>query len=506
MAVQQDTERAVTPRRPGFAGWPVLGIAAALAGLLVALSGRYGYHRDELYFLACGRHLAGGYPDQPPLVPLLARLMSSLDATSLVLLRLPSALASAALVIVTGLLARELGGERAAQVLAAASIAVASVVLGAGHLLSTTTFALPVWAGLCWLVVRILRTGDDRLWLAVGVLAGVGLLVSDLVVFLMFAVVTGLAIAGPRRPLRSGWLYAGGLLALVIWLPYLVWQAQHGWPELAISRSIANGGSGSSAPRWALVPEQLVLVSPYLAAVWVTGLVRLLRGGTLRWCRALGVAYLVLVVVFLVTGGKPYYLAGMFALLLAAGAQPVVDWARRGRRRLRSALLGAALVLSLTSLPIVLPIVPVGAVRHTPIVALNYDAGETIGWPAYVREIGAVYAALPPAQRASAIVLGSNYGEAGAVGRFGRADGLPAAYSVQNGYWYWGPPPASATTAVAVGFGRGTLAPDCGTLRLAGRLSNHVGVADDEQGAPVWVCSALRAPWPTLWPRLRDLG
>jgi Dolichyl-phosphate-mannose-protein mannosyltransferase len=506
VAVQQDTDRAVTPRRPGFARWPVLGIAAALAALLIAFADRYGYHRDELYFLACGRHLAWGYPDQPPLVPLLAWLAASLDASSLVLLRLPSALASAVLVIVTGLLARELGSGRAAQVLAAASISVAAVVLGSGHLLSTTTFGLPVWAGLCWLIVRILRTGDDRLWLAAGVLAGVGLFASDLVAFLMFAVLAGLAIAGPRRPLRSGWLYAGGLIALVMWLPYLVWQAQHGWPELAISRSIASGGSGTSAPRWALVPEQLVLVSPYLAAVWLTGLVRLLRGGALRWCRALGVAYLVLVVVFLVTGGKPYYLAGMFPLLLAAGAQPVVDWARRGRRWLRQALVGAALVLSLTSLPIVLPIVPVGSIRHTPIVALNYDAGETIGWPAYVREIGAVYAALPPAQRASAIVLGSNYGEAGAVDRFGRADGLPAAYGVQNGYSYWGPPPASAATAVAVGFSRGTLAPACGTLRLAGRLSNHVGVADDEQGAPVWVCSALRAPWPALWPRLRDLG
>src|SRR6185437_4368610 len=196
----------------------------------------------------------------------------------------------------------------------------------------------------------------------------------------------------------------------------------------------------------------------------------------------------------------------MFPLLFAAGAQPVVDWARRGRRRLRAGLVGAALVLSLTALPVVLPIVPVGSVRHTPVVALNYDAGETIGWPDYVREVAAVYQALPPAQRSSAIVLGSNYGEAGAVNRFGRADGLPAAYGVQNGYWYWGPPPASAATAVAVGFSRAALAPDCGTLRLASRLDNHVGVANDEQDAPVWICSALRAPWPALWPRLRDLG
>lgn len=504
--VQQDTERAVAARLPDFATGPVLGIAGTLAALLVAFSGRYGYHRDELYFLVCGQHPAWGYPDQPPLVPLLARLMSSLDATSLVLLRLPSALASAALVAVTGLLARELGGQRAAQVLAAASISVAAVVLGAGHLLSTTTVGLPMWALICWLVVRILRTGDNRLWLAVGLAAGLGLLDSDLVVFLLFAIVAGLAIAGPRRPLRSGWLYAGGLIALVMWLPYLLWQARHGWPELAISRSIASGGSGSSAPRWQLLPQQLVLVSPYLAPVWVSGLVRLLRGPGLGWCRALGVAYLVLVAVFLITGGKPYYLAGMFPLLLAAGAQPVVEWTRRGRSRLRRALAGAAVVLSLTSLPIVLPIVPVGSIRHTPIVTLNYDAGETIGWPAYVREIGAVYTTLPAARRASTIVLASNYGEAGAVDRFGAADGLPAAYGVHNGFWYWGPPPASATAAVAVGFDRGTLVRICGTLRLAGRLNNHVGVADDEQGAPVWVCSALRAPWPVLWPRLRVLG
>src|SRR6185437_3206730 len=213
---------------PGFAKGPVIAVALLLAVLLIAFSGRYGYHRDELYFLACGRHLAWGYPDQPPLVPVIARLMSDLAPASLVVLRLPAAVASAALVLLTGLIARELGAERAAQALAAVCVAVAPLVIGAGHLLSTTTFDLPAWALAVWLILRILRTGNDRLWLVVGLVTGAGLFDSDLIAFLVFAIVVGLAVAGPRRPFRSPWLYAGGAIALAMWAPYLAWQASHG--------------------------------------------------------------------------------------------------------------------------------------------------------------------------------------------------------------------------------------------------------------------------------------
>jgi hypothetical protein len=491
---------------PQFALRPVALVAGTLAVLLIAFSARYGYHRDELYFIACGRRLAWGYPDQPPLVPLLARLMTDIAPNSVVVLRLPSALACAALVLLTGLIAREFGAERRAQALAAAAVAVAPLVIGAGHLLSTTTFDLPAWALIGWLVVRILRTGDQRLWVGVGLAAGFGLLDSDLVAFLLFAIVAGLAVAGPRRPFRSPWLYAGGLIALALWAPYLAWQARYGWPELAISRSIANGGSGTSAPRWEIVPLQLALLGVTLSPIWITGLVRLFRDRALRWYRALGVAYVVLAVAFVVTGGKPYYLAGMFPVFAGAGAQSAVDWVRRERPRLRGGQLAAAFALTLIALPVTLPIVPVGVLHDTPVVAANYDAGETLAWPAFVRQIAAVYRALPAGQRSAAIVLGSNYGESGAVDRFGAADGLPPAYGVQNAYWYWGPPPASATVVVAVGFSRSRLTGVCGTLRLAAHLNNHLGINDDEQGAPVWVCGDLRAPWTATWRGLRDLG
>ncbi len=410
---------------PALAVKPVLAIAVVLTGLLIAFSDRYGYHRDELYFIECGKHLAWGYPDQPPFVPLVARLMTTLAPGSLVALRLPSALAGGVLVLLTGLLTRELGGRRAAQALACAVIALAPVVTGASHLLSTTTFDLPVWALLLWLLVRILRTGDQRLWLAAGLAAGAGLLDTDLVAFLIVAVVVALAIAGPRAPLRSGWFYAGGGIALGLWAPYLAWQGSHGWPELAVAHSIAAGGSGTSAPWWLILPEQFVLVAWYFSPIWVTGLVRFFRDPGLRWCRAVGVVYPVLAVAFMLTGGKPYYLAAYFPALLAAGAQPAVDWAGRAHRRGRAGLITAGLVLAVLQLPITLPVLPVSVVHDTPIVALNYDAGETIGWPAFVREIATAYRSLPPAQRSATTVLTSNYGEAGAVDQFGPADGLP---------------------------------------------------------------------------------
>jgi 4-amino-4-deoxy-L-arabinose transferase-like glycosyltransferase len=490
---------------PRLALGPVLGIAALLMAVLLAYAGRYGYHRDELYFIACGKHLAWGYPDQPPFVPLLARLMTDLSAGSLVVLRLPSVLAAGTLVLLTGLLTRELGGGRIAQALACGVIALAPVVSGASHLLSTTTFDLPVWAALLWLLVRILRTGNQRLWLGTGLVAGAGLLDTDLVAFLIAAVVVALAAAGPRAPFRSGWFYAGGFAAIALWAPYLIWQARYGWPELAVAHSIASGGSGSSAPWWLIVPEQFVLIPWYFAPIWIAGLLRFFRDPGLRWCRAVGVAYPVLAVAFMATGGKPYYLAAFLPVLLAAGAQPTVDWMQRSRSRFRRGLLVAAVVLSLLELPITLPVVPAPDVHKTPIVGLNYDAGETIGWPAFVAEIATAYRSLPSGQRSRAVVLTSNYGEAGAVDRYGPADGITAAYSGHNSFWYWGPPPASATTAIVVGYSRDQLG-FCGGLRLALTLNNHQDVNDDEQGQPVWICTQLRQSWRALWPSQRNLG
>ena len=477
-------------------------MAAGLALLLLATAGRYGYHRDELYFLRAGRELAFGYVDQPPLTPLLARAMDALAPGSLVALRLPSALAAGLVVFLTGLLAREFGAGRGGQLLAGGCMAVSGILLIVGHLLSTTTLDLLAWTALSWLLVRALRDGGP-VWLVTGAVAGIALQNKVQPAFLLAAVVLGVLAVGPRAALRSPWPWTGGLLAGVLWAPNLVWQAANGWPQFEVAEAIAAGGSGTSEPWYLFLPFQLVLVSPLLVPVWMAGLWRLARDPAVRTWRSFAVAYGLLTVLFLLTGGKPYYLAGLYPVLLAAGAEPVLAWARRGAGRVRTGLLAAALVISLAiDATLGLPVVPVARLADTPIPDVNYDAGETVGWPAFAAAIQRVRDGLPAGARV-AVVTG-NYGEAGAVDRF--APDLAPAYSGHNSYWTWGPPPKDTDVVIAVGIPEQRLAQWFGRVEEAGRVDNGVGLDNDEQGTPVLTARDRRVPWSEIWPQLRHLG
>jgi 4-amino-4-deoxy-L-arabinose transferase-like glycosyltransferase len=489
----------VAPRLRLPGGSP-LAVAVLLTVLLVVFAGGYGYHRDELYFLAAGRHLAWGYPDQGPLTPLIAHLMDLLSPGSLTVLRIPSALMSGLTVLATGRICLELGGDRRAQLIAALCAAVASVVLVVGHLLSTTTFDLLAWATVSLLAVRALRTGHGWPWLAAGAVAGVALLNKPLIAFLLVALGAALLLAGPRQALRSPWPWLGLAVAVAIWSPWLLWQGEHGWPQLEVSSSIASGGSASSLPRWALVPFQFLLVSPVLAPVWLAGLIALWRKEQLAPYRAFALAWAILVVVFLASGGKPYYLAGLFSVLLAAGAIEVDGWLRRGSAA-RAGLLVAALALSgLVSAVIALPVL--GERQLGPVLALNADAGETVGWPALARTVASVARRAGP----GTVVFTSNYGEAGAVERFGPPFGVGLAYSGHNAFAEWGPPPDRTGAVVVVGLSPSALVRHFRDCRLAARISNPAGVENDERGEPVELCAATRAPWSRMWGGLRHLG
>ncbi|MHB8235222.1 MAG: glycosyltransferase family 39 protein [Solirubrobacteraceae bacterium] len=471
-----------------------------MALLLVVFAGGYGYHRDELYFLAAGEHLQWAYPDQGPVIPLIAHAMHLIAPGSLTVLRIPSAAMAGATVLVSGLICHEFGGTRRAQMLAAGCAAVASVVLVTGHLLSTSTLDLLAWALLTWLLARAIRTGRRPLWAVAGAVVGIDLLNKPLIAFLVFGLGVGLLLAGPRQILRGRWPWVGLLTALLLWAPWLLWQAAHGWPQLEVSSSIAAGGSASSQPRWALLPFQLLLVSPVLAPVWIAGLVALAREVRLRRFRLFAVAWLVLAATFLATGGKPYYLAGLFPVLLAAGAIQTDAWLARGAGRARATALAAALGLSaVVSVVIALPVLPERSLG--PVIAVNGDVGETIGWPQLVQTVGSVYRR----QRRRPVIFTANYGEAGAIDRFGRSLGLPGAYSGHNGFADWGPPPDGAAPVLVIGLSSAALTADFEHCRLAARIGNAAGVDNDERGEPVALCRGTRAPWSQIWSRLRHL-
>jgi len=484
---------------------PVFGIALAMVVLELAAAARYGYHRDELYFLACARHLAWGYVDQPPFVPAVARLSTSLFGSSVVALRVFPALAGGAIVVFTALTARELGGGRRAQVLAALAAATSPQVLAGFHLLSTAAFDLFFWSAITLLVVRMLRTGDERLWLAVGAVAGVGLMNKFNTAFLFVGLAGGLLLGGRGRALLSWWPWAGAGLALAIWSPNLIWNAQHDWAAFSMLRSLHQENSTLGASL-AFIPSQLIVVGPVLLVLWFAGLRRLLRH---EFARPLGFAYLVLLVLYALTGAKSYYLAGMYFVLFAAGG----IWAeerlvnRRPPRGIRG-WVALMTVGAVAAMPLTLPVLPVGLLAKSPWEGnINKDLSATVGWQSLVGQIAKVSDSLPAAQRANLVIFTGDYGAAGAVDLFGGRYGLPHAISGDNSYWWWGPADArNGSTSIAIDLPRQYLQTIFSEVIPAGTVVSPDGVWTEERGDPIWICHDQKLSWSQAWPNARHYG
>ena len=457
-----------------------VGIVVAIqVVVLTGLSGRYGFHRDELYFRAAGRRLDWGYIDQPPLTPLLARLFSLGDTPFT--LRIAATLAGAATVVVAALIAREVGGGRGAQVFAAATTAVSLFVLAAAHMLSTTTVDLLMWTVIGFLVIRVLRTGDGRWWVAVGAAVGFTLTNKWLVLLLVVALAAALLAVGPRAVLRTWWLAAGAAVALMVAAPILMWQFAHGFPLLTVAGGISEVDGAEN--RLMFVPVQLVYLSPVLVPVWVTGLVVLWRDQRFR---SVAVAYPVLCMLVLALGGKPYYTVPWLVVLLAAGAAPAWRWASRHRVLASVGSLAGAAV----SVVVALPVLPVGAL--SPVLAINPEQGEQVGWRELTRSVAQVWGQAGP----QAVIFTRNYGQAGAVERYGPEFGLPQPYSGHMSYTDWGPPPDTASGPVVVVGGRSPVFTGCSLVVV------HDSVIDNEEdGTEIAVCDPVQ--WSRVWPQLR---
>jgi hypothetical protein len=500
------TNNADTALAP-FNRW-VIAVGGLLFAVLMALSDRYGFHHDELYFLDCARHLQASYVDQPVLTPLMAWVTLKTFGVSLVALHLWPALAAWATVILAGLTAREFGGGRRPQLLAAFAVATMPAVFGADHLFDTTAFDIVAWSALALVVIRIGRTGDLRWWIPAGAILGVGAENKHLVGFFAVAIFLGALVSGARRMVLNWWFLAGALIAAALEIPDIWWQATHGWATIAMTHSL-NQNNGGAANILVWVIGQLVVLG--LFRVWgaVAGVRFLWKSGRPLW-KALVWAYALLFVVFmLTTGAQIYYLAGAYVFLLAAGAVSLDGWLSARRSRIYRTVGG----LSLTGLVFavfLLPILPIADANVTN--AVFPVQNQTIGWPQLVSTVRGVWFSLPAQQRSNAVIFTADFGAAGAINELGRGQGLPTAVSGHDTEWWWGPGNPHASTVVAV-----TLGPDSSsrssnlsylhqyfrTVRQAATLSNPWGIKNEYYQGQVWICTGLRHPWGQLWPQLR---
>jgi dolichyl-phosphate-mannose-protein mannosyltransferase len=478
-------------------------IGAVFAAAELAVSGRYGFLQDELYFIVAGHHLAFGYVDQPPLAPLLTRI-TGIVGVSPTAIRIVPALAGGAIVIMTARLAALFGAGRFGRVLAALVTACAPILLGAVHIGNTTPLDLLAWTAVLLCVATAVLRHRPRWWLGGGAAAGLGLEADNLVVLLLICLAVGLLASPQRAVLRTRWPWLGAGLAAVIWAPNLIWQATHGWPQLAMSAALHQQNT-SPADYAGALPGQFLYLGLLVAPLIVAGFVVLWRTPDLRFIAI--TATLVLVYVLAWIPGKVYYADGIASAVLAAGALGAERWIARGRRpRLRQGLVvGASLVGVAAILPSLLPVLPVGDVHDLPASSQQSSLGDTIGWPQLTTAVAAQDAALARTGQPPTSIFTGYYAEAGALDVLGSADHLPPVLSGHNAYWMWGPGQASDRVVLVVD-ALGQLRPYFASCRLLITYHAPYQLQNDWTGLQIGVCTGPVASWPTLWPHLKHYG
>lgn len=487
---------------PAWLSHPVSwGVVLALAGSKVvfqlATSTLYGAHRDEFYYLESGYHLSFGYVDNPPLVPWLYRLQQAAFGHSVTALAVVPAVLGGGFVLLGALIAADLGGGRSAQGLAGLVAWLGPLFLTTSHFLGTVTIDLVVWAPASWLVIRIVRSGDTRWWLGVGVVTGIGLLNKDSVLFWMAAAGGGLLLTPQRRVLASWWLLGGAAIAGAFALPTLVWEVAHHWATLEFLRNLRAANASSDLTQFA--PVQLVLTGLGGTVLWIVALVAVVRRPEWRPQRWLAYGYGIAFVLTLALGGKAYYLGSWYLPLVAVGAV-VVEASWPVRRVQGLAVLTA--ILGVVGIPVSTPVLPASTAVAAHLDTANQDLGAMLGWPRVVDQIAAVVDTLPPDARHHVVIFTANYSQAGAVDFYGPPLGLPQAISGHNTFWLWGyGDPAPGATVVAVGLAPDFLRRYWSSVVPAGRLGTTGPPIDpQERGATIWVCRGQRVPWAVLWP------
>ena len=493
----------------------VFSTMALLVHLLT--NGRYGYFRDELYYIACGRHLAFGYVDQPLLSILLLRLSELLLGSSLFAIRLLPALAGAATVTITGLIARELGGRAWAIALACAGSLCALFNLAVGNFFSMNAFEPLFWMGCVYLLVRIINGGSPTLWLWFGVLVGLGLENKHSTAFFGAGIFIALLLTPQRRHFAEKWIWLGGVLAFAVSLPNILWQAQHHWPTYALLTNIAHSDKNVALGPAQFIVQQIVFMNPGTLPLWLAGLCWVFGSRDGRRYMALGIVYVVLLGEFIILHGKSYYLAPAYPMLFAAGGVAVERVFANRLRWFKPGLLVVIIAAGALLARLVVPILPPGKlVAYMQAIGLQLPRTETshtaplpqifadqFGWREMVASVGHVYNHLRPEDKKRAVIFCQNYGEAGASDFFGAQFGLPPAISGHQNYFLWGPRDWTGEVALVLDTRDDNEREQFASVEDLGQIVSSPWAMPFERRTHIYLCHDLKANVREFWPQVK---
>lgn len=499
--------------------------AIALAKLVfhIYFNNRYGYFRDEFDYMSCGDHLQWGYVDQPPLIPFLTHVSRALLGDSLRSIRFLPALASSLLVVQAAVTARQLGGRRYAMLLTALCVALAPLYLSNGGLLGTNILEPNLWLGCAQFVILAIQRGNPRYWIGFGIVAGLGMEEKYTIAVFGLGIVVGLLLTEQRRTFLNSWIWLGGLVAFLIFLPNLLWNLRNNWPFLQLIRAIRAEGRDVVFGPVQYFFQQMVITSPFATPVWLAGLFALLFWRPLRPYRVLGWGYLVSYTVIYLQHGKNYYLGPIYPMLFAAGAVAIESALQLPRESpsfrtwLKPVIAGVVAVSGIYLTPMVVPVLsperflayaktlpfklPVNEYAHAR-AALPQWFADQFGWKEIADETVVAWNRISPAERADCGIFAQDYGQAGAIDFFGRQEGLPGAMSGDRTYWLWGPHNYSGDCMIVLDDRQNVLERYWNRVEFVGRSAANDWAL--EQQIPVFLCRGKKFDsWANVWPHLK---
>ncbi|UCE66170.1 MAG: glycosyltransferase family 39 protein [Candidatus Zixiibacteriota bacterium] len=473
--------------------------------LHILTNGQFGYHRDELYYIACGQHLDFGYVDHPPLIALLARFWTWIFGDSLFSIRFLPAVAGAAIVYLTGLMAREFGGRMFALIIACLSVIIAPVILSTNNLFTTNVFDQLFWVIGIYLMIKVLKYDRPKYWLGVGLIIGLGLLNKHSVAFLIIGLAAGLILTSHRKYFRNKYLWIGAGFAFLILAPNLIWQIRYGWPTLEFLREAEiNRVIGGTIPGF--FKQIIFSYHPLTLPLWAAGIYFLLFSKEGKSYRSLGILFITLIVIFAAQKSKDYYLAPTFPLLWAAGAVLLERLLRKRKLKIVGpAIVGILFFGGAALAPLSIPILPFDKTAHY----CEYMRGglhpvysDMLGWENMVKTVAGVYNSLPEDERKRCAIMTQNYGQAAAIDFFGPQYNLPEAVSPHNSYWLWGPKDYTGKVMITTGISPDGLSQGFGYYRIADVVVNDYAMPY-ETNQPVIIWKKPVMPLKAMWPFIK---